>query len=258
MAEGMLIVVVLQTLAKAVQRIWFGVLQFIPSSIIIWIGSIIALAVGEYCRQSNSVHFAHLWITIFKFFVTTVSILCCLRFYGRNKAKLLQHKILLKLFTFKSIIGLNVVQTVRSPPSREKHPSGYLLTPAQFVINILAGHGTLTPNKYMTYHDINDGLASLILACEMPIFAILMLFAFPSKPYKNSNKAASAGPVKALFEAFMITDLLGAIVRGPMRLIRDQEREISREGSVKIGMMGRDGEEDIMYHGGSERVGIAA
>jgi uncharacterized membrane protein len=95
------------------QRIWYGVLQFIPSSIIIWIGTIVALAVGQYCRQSNSVHFAHLWITIFKFIVTTVSILCCLRFYSRMKTQLLQHRILLKLFTFKSIIGLNVAQTVR-------------------------------------------------------------------------------------------------------------------------------------------------
>lgn len=99
------------------QRIWFGVLQFIPTSIIIWIGTIVALAVGQYCRQSNSIHFAHLWITIFKFVVTTISILSCLRFYSRNKPKLLQHKILLKLFTFKSIIGLNVAQTVCHPVS---------------------------------------------------------------------------------------------------------------------------------------------
>ncbi|KAF1358543.1 hypothetical protein EJ07DRAFT_166787 [Lizonia empirigonia] len=230
----------LQTKGLAwLKRIWFGVLQFIPTSIIIWIGTIIALAVDQYCRQSNSIHFAHLWITIFKLVVTTISILSCLRFYSRNKPKLLQHKILLKLFTFKSIIGLNVMQT--------------------FVINILAGHGTLSPNKYMTYHDINDGLASLILACEMPIFALLMVFAFPSKPYRNINKAASAGPVKAVIQAFDIRDLLGAIVRGPMRLIREQEREMRREGSIKMGMLGaQDGFEDTAYRGSSDRVVVAA
>ncbi|KAH6621926.1 organic solute transporter Ostalpha-domain-containing protein [Boeremia exigua] len=224
------------------KRVWYGVLQFIPASIIIWIGTIVALAVGQYCRQSNSVHFAHLWITIFKFIVTTISILCCLRFHSRNKPKLLQHKILLKLFTFKSIIGLNVAQT--------------------FIINILAGHGTLSPNKYMTYHDINDGLASLILACEMPIFALLMIFAFPSKPYKNSNKAASVGPFKAIVQALDIRDLLGAIVRGPMRLVREQEREIRRGGSIKMEMQnggpGVDGvDQSTMYKGSNERVGLA-
>ncbi|KAF2630512.1 hypothetical protein BU25DRAFT_259326 [Macroventuria anomochaeta] len=232
----------LQTKGPAwLKRIWYGVLQFIPASIIIWIGTIVALAVGQYCRQSNSIHFAHLWITIFKFIVTTISILCCLRFYSRNKPKLLQHKILLKLFTFKSIIGLNVAQT--------------------FLINILAGHGTLSPNKYMTYHDINDGLASLILACEMPLFALLMIFAFPSKLYKNSNKAAPVGPVKALVQALDIRDLLGAIVRGPMRLVREQEREIKREGSVKMELQGGNGwsgfAEETEYNGNSERAGVA-
>lgn len=54
--------------------------------------------------------------------VTTISILSCLRFYGRNKPKLQQHKILLKLFTFKSIIGLNVLQTVRFPPRGQNGP----------------------------------------------------------------------------------------------------------------------------------------
>jgi hypothetical protein len=131
----------------------------------------------------------------------------------------------------------------------------------QFVINILAGHGTLSPTKYLTYHDINDGLASLILACEMPIFALLMLFAFSPKPYKNTNKVAAVGPLKALVDALNITDLLGACVRGPMRLVREQEREISRQGSVKIGMIqgGHVGEEDTEYRGstGHERTGIA-
>lgn len=111
----------------------------------------------------------------------------------------------------------------------------------------------------MTYHDINDGLASLILACEMPIFALLMVFAFPSKPYRNINKAASAGPVKAVIQAFDIRDLLGAIVRGPMRLIREQEREMRREGSIKMGMLdAQDGFEDTAYRGSSDRVVVAA
>lgn len=94
------------------QRMWYGVLQFIPTSIIIWVATAISLVVGSYCKQSNNIHFAHIWITALKLIVTTVAILSALRFYGKNKAKLLQHRILLKLFTFKSIIGLNVLQTV--------------------------------------------------------------------------------------------------------------------------------------------------
>lgn len=114
----------------------------------------------------------------------------------------------------------------------------------------------------MNYHDINDGLASLILACEMPIFAILMFFAFPSKPYQNSNKAAPVGPLTAIIQAFNITDLLRALVRGPMRLIREQEREMRREDSMKMqpqeGSVGGEGfEEETGYHAHDGRVGAA-
>lgn len=127
---------------------------------------------------------------------------------------------------------------------------------------MLVGHGTLTPNKYMNYHDINDGLASFILACEMPIFAVLMLFAFPSKPYKNSNKAAAVGPLIAIFQTLDIRDLLSAIIRGPMRLIREQEREIRREGSMKMQMQGgHEALEEMRdqatgYKGGDGRIGV--
>jgi hypothetical protein len=127
------------------------------------------------------------------------------------------------------------------------------------IINILAGQGKLSPNKYMTYHDINDGLASLILACEMPFFAVLMLFAFPSKPYRTSNKAAPVGPFTAIIQALDIRDLLGALFRGPMRLIREQEREMRREKSIKMAPQGLDGgyEEDTTYGGNHERYGVA-
>ncbi|KAF1935384.1 hypothetical protein EJ02DRAFT_389272 [Clathrospora elynae] len=197
------------------KRTWYQVLQFIPASIIIWIATVATLAIGTYCKQSNSLHFAHIWITILKLLVTTVAILGCLRFYWKNKAKLLKHRILLKLFTFKGIIGLNVLQS--------------------FIISILSGKGTLKPTKYMSFHDVNTSLASLILACEMPIFAVLLIFAFPPLPYKNQASPA-AGPLSAIVDAFNITDLLSAFIRGPMRLLREQQRQILRQDSMRIGM----------------------
>ena len=98
--------------ANTTQRMWYGVLQFIPTSIIIWIATATTLAAGVFCKQSNSPHFAHIWIAVLKFIVTSIAIISCLRFYSKHKAKLLEHKILLKLFTFKGIIGLNVLQSV--------------------------------------------------------------------------------------------------------------------------------------------------
>jgi hypothetical protein len=88
----------------------------------------------------------------------------------------------------------------------------------------------------MTFHDINSGLASLILACEMPIFAVLLLFAFSSLPYKQQGSPA-AGPVNAVVDALNISDLLSAFYRGPMRLVRDQQRQIMRQDSMRIAMV---------------------
>jgi hypothetical protein len=194
--------------------IWYGVLQLIPTSIIIWLVTVISLAVGTYCKQSNSIHFAHIWITILKVVVTVIAILNCLRFYGRFKKILKQHGVILKLFTFKGIIGINVFQT--------------------FLINILSGQDVLKPSKYLTYHDINGGLAPLLLACEMPFFALLIAVAFSTKPYKKAGSPA-AGPVSAVIDAFNITDLLSMFVRGPMRLVMDQQRQILRQDSMRVG-----------------------
>lgn len=87
----------------------------------------------------------------------------------------------------------------------------------------------------MTYHDVNTALASLILACEMPIFACLLVYAFSPVPYKNQGNPA-AGPITAIVDAFNISDLLSAFVRGPMRLVREQQRQILRQDSMRIGM----------------------
>jgi hypothetical protein len=96
------------------QRTWYGVLQFIPTSIIIWIATIATLATGTYCKQSNNVHFAHIWLTILVGYTTAVAVISSVRFYKINKRLLQEHQILLKLITFKGILGLNFLQSVCS------------------------------------------------------------------------------------------------------------------------------------------------
>lgn len=54
-------------------------------------------------------------------------------------------------------------------------------------------------------------------------------------PYRNQSGPA-AGPLSAIVDAFNITDLWSAFVKGPMRLVRDQQRQILRQNSVKIGI----------------------
>ena len=236
-----------ETLSDALQRIWYGVLQFIPTSIVIWIATAATLATGTYCKQSNDVHFAHLWLTILVGYTTTVAIVSSLRFYNNNNnnKKLLQkHRIILKLVTFKGILGLNFLQSVSSTIlCCGPHSCDVLIAFSQFIISLLAGHGKLNPTKYMTYHDINTGLASLILACEMPLFAILLLFAFSPLPYKQQD-SPTAGPLNAIVDALNLSDLLSAFYRGPMRLVRDQQTQIRRQDSVRVALVSSGDEEE--------------
>jgi hypothetical protein len=100
----------------------------------------------------------------------------------------------------------------------------------------------------MTFHDINTGLASLLLACEMPLFALLLVFAFSPLPYRAQGGPA-ASPLNAIVDAINITDLLSAFLRGPMRLVRDQQRQILRQNSMKIQMGPHTDEEESTAYG---------
>ncbi|CAA9962633.1 Solute-trans-a domain containing protein [Pyrenophora teres f. maculata] len=213
------------------KRVWYSVLQFIPVSIMLWIATGATLITDKYCKQSNSIHFAHIWLMVLDACTTTIAILQSVSFYNRNKELLQKHQILLKLFTFKSVLGLNFFQP--------------------FVISMLAGHGKLRPNKYMTFHDINTGLASLILACEMPTFAILMIVAFSPQPYKYQGGPA-ASPLNAIFDACNISDLLSAFFRGPMRLVREQQRQILRQNSMRIELVSSYDNEERMGDKGAK------
>lgn len=145
---------------------------------------------------------------------TVFAVLSCFRFYKAKKDQLAPHKVMLKFLAFKGIIGLNALQV--------------------FVIGILVGNGAIKPNEHMTYHDIKDALPSLMLACEMPLFALLLLRAFPVGVYKAEGCSPAAGPITAMTQAFNITDLLSCFIRGPMRLLREQQWGMQRAQSFPL------------------------
>ena len=67
----------------------------------------------------------------------------------------------------------------------------------------------------------------------MPIFAILMIVAFSPLPYTYQGGPV-ASPLNAIVDACNISDLLSAFLRGPMRLVREQQRQILRQNSMRI------------------------
>lgn len=68
----------------------------------------------------------------------------------------------------------------------------------------------------------------------MPLFALLLFFAFPVSVYKTDAHSPAAGPVTAMVQALNITDLMSGFVRGPMRLVREQEFGMRRAMSMPL------------------------
>ncbi|KAF1972725.1 hypothetical protein BU23DRAFT_467256 [Bimuria novae-zelandiae CBS 107.79] len=205
---------------KWLKKTWYMVLQYFPVAIIMWIAMAISLAVGTYCGASNKPKFAHIWLSTIQVLSTTFAVLACLRFFKLRKAQLASHKVLLKFAAFKGIIGLNALQV--------------------FITGILVGNNVIKPDEHMTYHDIKVALPSLLLACEMPFFSVLLFCAFPVGVYKDGKEGVSpvVGPLMALAQAFNIMDLMSCFVRGPIRLVREQQRGIQRAMSFPLQVEG--------------------
>ena len=95
----------------------------------------------------------------------------------------------------------------------------------------------IKPTSHLSYNDLSVGLPNLILACEMPLFAGLVFWAFDLAPYQRKARQANhGGPagLKAILHALDQRDLLGSLVRGPMRLVRMQSSDAVRHDSVRL------------------------
>ncbi|KAF2092690.1 hypothetical protein NA57DRAFT_82054 [Rhizodiscina lignyota] len=178
-------------------KLAFMVVQWLPISIILWIATAISLAVGTYCVDSNSIHFAHIWITILRMISTGLAIIAILRFYTRSKPLLKSRGTLKQLICFKAIVFLNFVQT--------------------FIFSFLRSSGALHPSKYFTLNDLSNGLPSLILCCEMAPIALFFFVAYPVKPYsRKGDQWYHGGPLGcyAILQALNPVDIVIELLQG--------------------------------------------
>lgn len=115
---------------------------------------------------------------------------------------------------------------------------------------MLITHDVISPTKHLTYENIETALPALLLACEMPLFAILIFLAFPVAPYKAQT--TKAGPFQAIIDALNWSDIFSAFIRGPMRLVRGQHRDMIRQDSLRL--MGPPPDYDNSMEYGAQRV----
>lgn len=150
------------------RRVRMLVFQMIPVITILAIVQCVTQALSVYCINSNKPHFAHIWITIIHGASTSFAVLSVIRFCQRLRSELPDRKIWSQLFAFKSIIGLNFLQT--------------------FAFSIAAGE--VTPTASLSYNDISIGIPNALIIVEMVAFAIAFHKFYSYKSYKAGGANA--------------------------------------------------------------------
>lgn len=145
------------------------IFQMLPALTVLAIIQCVTEALKVFCINSNKPVFAHIWITVLKGFSTGAAIMVVIRFCTRLKSELPDRSIWSQLFAFKSIIGLNFLQS--------------------FGFSIAAGE--ITPTATLSYNDISIGIPNALIIIEMVAFALAFHKFYSHKSYK-------AGGVNAL------------------------------------------------------------
>ncbi|KAH7130203.1 organic solute transporter subunit alpha/Transmembrane protein, partial [Dendryphion nanum] len=91
---------------KWLKHVRYTMLQFIHTCMIVWLTTVISVAVGTYCAQSQSPRFAHIRIAIPKVLITTIYLIAVLQCYGRMKHRLQPHVMLLKFIALTRTLSI--------------------------------------------------------------------------------------------------------------------------------------------------------
>ena len=166
---------------------------------------------GAYCEYSLSPKFAHIWVTgqrppahavrtyadtliVINSIAVSVAVLAIFNLYKRLKPEpeFAKHKPLMKLVSFKLIVGINFLQT--------------------FVFSILTGQNIIHGSRKVTGKDYTYGIPAILVSVEQIFFAIFFHYSFRSREYHEDmlkeQGVRKMGIFAAAGHAFNPMDLL--------------------------------------------------
>jgi hypothetical protein len=100
----------------AFQTRWIMIFQMPVIAIGVAVATDITQAAGIFCQESNSRHFANIYLRVIMSISLVVSVLSILQMYFLLKKDLAHHNPMLKLTAFKIVVGLTFIQGVSSVP----------------------------------------------------------------------------------------------------------------------------------------------
>ncbi|KAI0473070.1 organic solute transporter Ostalpha-domain-containing protein [Xylariaceae sp. FL0804] len=130
------------------------------------VASNVTQATNAYCLGSNDGKFAYIYLKAFQTVSIVVAAVSVVRTYFHLKTQLVHHRTLQKLFAFKVLVGLQVVQEVAYKVLHAIHPS------------------PLDPTPYLSARDIEIGLPLMIVSIELVFLSVFFHFAYTVTPYQ--------------------------------------------------------------------------
>jgi organic solute transporter Ostalpha len=156
------------------------------------------------CPTSSTFSRARLIIRIISSVSTAIAVVAVISFYRQMKPCLKDRRALAKLFVFKSAVILTTLELV--------------------IFTIIDKTSVVKDWRHLKFFDWVIGLPAVVIGAEMPIFALLFLWAFSVAPYRHLNSEASGQGgglfgrwLRAVVDSLNITDIgrgLAIAVRG--------------------------------------------
>ncbi|EJT98287.1 DUF300-domain-containing protein [Dacryopinax primogenitus] len=165
----------------------YSVLQYCFVRPALTIAGIIAEKNGRLCQGSWSPAFASVYIDAIDFVSITIALYALIIFYMLTHDELKDKRPLWKFLSIKLIVFFTFFQG--------------------FVFDALASYGIIKATEFWTTTNIADGLNALTTCIEMLLFALMMLWAFPVKEYRQPG-AEPTGIGRPLLDSINYYDFL--------------------------------------------------
>ncbi|KAJ6010880.1 hypothetical protein N7451_002292 [Penicillium sp. IBT 35674x] len=143
---------------------YYSTLQYPIVTFWVAVFQCIAAAFDRYCLESNKPAFAHLWLEIIQEVSVTIAINAVIRFYANTKEYMKEHKPLMKLLSFKLMVGLIFIE--------------------QIAFMILESSKIFKETSKLSYADVHMGIPTMVICVQMVPFAIFIRYAFSTKVYR--------------------------------------------------------------------------
>ena len=119
------------------------------------------------CSISTSPVTVNLTTRVVNTIFTALAVIGVVRLYLRLKAELKPHKALSKLICLKALVFVAVGQSI--------------------IFGVLAKSVSPQPAPKLSYLDVTVGLPNVLVSCEMVLFSLLFLWAYPASSYRRAT-----------------------------------------------------------------------